>query len=96
MALQSALLGLSRETLEHTLLPIGGFEKPAVRAIAEELKLPVFNKPDSQEICFVPGGDYKQFIDAYLHEQGEQLPDTSGDLVTTSGEGISISYKVKR
>src|SRR6185437_11306243 len=35
--------------------------------------------------CFVPGGDYKRFIDAYLDEQGQQLPDTSGELVTTSG-----------
>jgi tRNA-specific 2-thiouridylase len=43
-------------------------------------------KPDSQEICFVPGGDYKRFIDAYLAEQGESLPDTSGELVTTDGK----------
>ena len=49
---------MSRETLDHTLLPIGGFEKHEVRAMAEELKLPVFNKPDSQEICFVPNQDY--------------------------------------
>jgi tRNA-uridine 2-sulfurtransferase len=46
------------------------------------------DKPDSQEICFVPGGDYKKFIDAYLDEQGEELPDTAGELVTTSGEVI--------
>jgi tRNA-uridine 2-sulfurtransferase len=45
-------------------------------------------KPDSQEICFVPGGDYKRFIDAYLAEQGGALPDTAGDLVTTDGEVI--------
>src|SRR5436190_10932700 len=45
------LFGMSRDTLRHTMLPIGGMEKPAVRAIAEELTLPVFNKPDSQEIC---------------------------------------------
>ena len=45
-------------------------------------------KPDSQEICFVPGGDYKRFIDAYLDEQGEELPDISGELVTASGEVI--------
>jgi tRNA-specific 2-thiouridylase len=43
-------------------------------------------KPDSQEICFVPGGDYKRFLDAYLAEQGETLPDTSGALVTATGE----------
>src|SRR5436853_6058853 len=43
-------------------------------------------KPDSQEICFIPGGDYKKFIDAYLEENGELAPDTAGELVTTSGE----------
>ena len=45
-------------------------------------------KPDSQEICFVPGGDYKKFLDAYLAEQGDALPDTAGELVTTDGEVI--------
>jgi tRNA-specific 2-thiouridylase len=46
------------------------------------------DKPDSQEICFVPGGDYKVFLDAYMEEQGERLPDLSGELVTTRGEVI--------
>jgi tRNA-uridine 2-sulfurtransferase len=50
--------------------------------------LALSEKPDSQEICFVPGGDYKRFLDAYLEEQGESLPDTSGELVTSSGEVI--------
>jgi tRNA-specific 2-thiouridylase len=45
-------------------------------------------KPDSQEICFIPGGDYKRFIDAYLEEQGEAIPDTAGELVTADGEVI--------
>ena len=44
------------------------------------------DKPDSQEICFVPGGDYKAFLDAYMEEQGERLPDLSGELVTEDGE----------
>ena len=56
------LFGMSREALAHTLLPIGGYEKHAVRAIAEELRLPVFNKPDSQEICFVPNQDYAGLV----------------------------------
>ena len=60
--------------------------KPQVRELAREHHLALAEKPDSQEICFVPGGDYKRFIDAYLTEQGEQLPDTSGDLVTTDGK----------
>ena len=56
------LFGMSRENLEHTMLPIGEFEKHDVRAIAEEMKLPVFNKPDSQEICFVPNQDYAGLV----------------------------------
>ena len=62
--------------------------KSQVRELAHQHGLALAEKPDSQEICFVPGGDYKRFIDAYLDEQGEQLPDTSGELVTTSGEVI--------
>lgn len=56
------LFGITPEALRHTLLPIGGYEKHEVRAIAEELKLPVFNKPDSQEICFVPNQDYAGLV----------------------------------
>jgi tRNA-specific 2-thiouridylase len=60
--------------------------KPEVRELARQHGLALAEKPDSQEICFVPGGDYKKFLDAYMAEQGEALPDTSGELVTTSGE----------
>ena len=60
--------------------------KPEVRQLAEGHGLALAQKPDSQEICFVPGGDYKKFLDAYLAEQGESLPDTAGELVTTNGE----------
>jgi len=49
---------MPRDSVDHLLLPVGGYEKHEVRAIAEELNLPVFNKPDSQEICFVPDQDY--------------------------------------
>jgi tRNA-uridine 2-sulfurtransferase len=77
------LFGMSRETLEHTLLPVGGYEKSAVRAIAEELELPVFNKPDSQEICFVPNQDYAGLVK-------RRSPDTfrRGELVGPSGEVV--------
>jgi tRNA-specific 2-thiouridylase len=79
------LFGLTQEQLSRTLFPLGGMNKPQVRELAREHHLALAEKPDSQEICFVPGGDYKRFIDAYLAEQGEQLPDTSGELVTTDG-----------
>jgi tRNA-uridine 2-sulfurtransferase len=80
------LFGLTQEQLSRTLFPLGHMKKPEVRELAREHHLALAEKPDSQEICFVPGGDYKRFIDAYLNEQGETLPDTSGDLVTTSGK----------
>ena len=62
--------------------------KPEVRAQAHRHGLALAEKPDSQEICFVPGGDYKKFLDAYLEEQGEVLPETAGELVTTDGKVI--------
>ena len=45
--------------------------KPEVRELARKHDLVIAEKPDSQEICFVPGGDYKRFLEAYLAEQGE-------------------------
>src|SRR5512142_1256518 len=82
------LFGLSQEQLARTLFPLGGLLKSEVREIARRHGLALADKPDSQEICFVPGGDYKRFIDAYLAEQGESLPDTSGEIVTTHGDVI--------
>src|ERR1700757_1124365 len=82
------LFGLTQDQLSRTLFPLGDMTKPEVRELARKHGLALAAKPDSQEICFVPGGDYKRFIDAYLAEQGGSLPDTSGDLVTTSGEVI--------
>jgi len=82
------LFGLTQEQLSRTMFPLGELTKPEVRERARRHGLALAEKPDSQEICFVPGGDYKRFIDAYLAEQGESLPDTAGELVTTSGEII--------
>ena len=82
------LFGLTQEQLSRTIFPLGGMTKPQVRELARHHGLALAEKPDSQEICFVPGGDYKRFIDAYLAEQGETLPDTAGEIVTTTGEVI--------
>src|SRR6201993_2443918 len=82
------LFGLTQEQLSRTLFPLGGYRKPEVREIAAQHGLALAAKPDSQEICFISGGDYKRFIDAYLDEQGEAIPDSTGELVTTSGEVI--------
>jgi tRNA-specific 2-thiouridylase len=82
------LFGLTQEQLSRTMFPLGNMTKPEVRDLARKHGLALAEKPDSQEICFVPGGDYKRFIDAYLADQGEALPDTAGELVTTNGEVI--------
>jgi tRNA-specific 2-thiouridylase len=79
------LFGLEQEQLARTRFPLGEFTKPQVRELARELGLPVAEKPDSQEICFVPNGDYAAFIDAYFHEQGIAAERTRGEITDTSG-----------
>ena len=80
------LFGLTQEQLARTLFPLGKMTKTEVRELARFHGLALAEKPDSQEICFVPGGDYKRFLDAYLAEQGRSLPETAGKLVTTTGD----------
>jgi tRNA-uridine 2-sulfurtransferase len=82
------LFGLTQEQLGHTLFPLGGLTKPETREAARQHGLALAEKPDSQEICFIPGGDYKQFLTAYLEEQGETMPETAGELVASNGEVI--------
>src|SRR3954451_13784705 len=80
------LFGLTQDQLSRTLFPLGEMQKPAVRDMAADHGLELAQKPDSQEICFIPGGSYSQFLKAYLDEQGRDLPDSSGELVSSSGE----------
>jgi tRNA-specific 2-thiouridylase len=82
------LFGLTQDQLAHTLFPLGEMQKPAVRVMATEAGLEVASKPDSQEICFIPGGDYQTFLRAYLDEQEQEMPDSSGELVSTTGEKL--------
>jgi len=82
------LFGLKQEQMSRTDFPLGELDKTAVREIARRAALPVAEKPESQEICFVPSGNYVKFIGAYLGERGESLPEGEGELVTTSGEVI--------
>ena len=79
------LFGLTQPQLARTLFPLGGMVKPEVRVLAKELGLPVAEKNDSQEICFVPNGDYAAFIDAYFAEQGIESAVTAGEIVDTAG-----------
>ncbi|MGB0037133.1 MAG: tRNA 2-thiouridine(34) synthase MnmA [Candidatus Acidiferrales bacterium] len=82
------LFGLTQEQLARTEFPLGELTKSEVREIARRLAVPVAEKPESQEICFVPAGNYVRFIEGYLQEQGSKLPDESGGIVSTSGEVI--------
>ncbi len=82
------LFGLTQEQLSRTLFPLGNLRKTEVRELARQHGLALAEKPDSQEICFVPDGDYKQFIDAYLAEQGESAARHLGRTGHRDGEVI--------
>ena len=84
------LFGLTQEQLSRTLFPLGEMQKPAVRVMAAEAGLELAQKPDSQEICFIPGGSYSAFLAAYLDEKGEAMPDSAGELVTAGGEVVGL------
>lgn len=76
-----ALYNLTQEQLAHTLMPVGAYTKDEIRAVAEKINLQVAGKPDSQDICFVPDGDYAAFI---KNEINEELP--AGNFVTSDGK----------
>jgi tRNA-specific 2-thiouridylase len=82
------LFGLTQPQLARTMFPLGGMAKPQVRELARQLGIPTAEKPDSQEICFVPNGDYAGFIDAYFREQGIASDQTAGELVTSDGRVV--------
>lgn len=77
-----ALYNLTQEQLAHTLMPVGEYEKEEIREIAKKAGLPVAQKPDSQEICFVPDNDYAGFID---RAAGQHVP-LPGNFVTREGQ----------
>jgi tRNA-specific 2-thiouridylase len=79
------LFGLKQDQLARTDFPLGELAKQEVRDIARRLAVPVAEKPESQEICFVPTGNYVKFIEGYLEEQGSSLPQGDGEIVSTSG-----------
>ena len=75
------LYGLGQEELRRSLFPIGELPKQDVRRIAHELELPVADKPDSQEICFVPSGDYRAFL-------SEHMALTPGPILDVDGKHV--------
>ncbi|MDA0589161.1 MAG: tRNA 2-thiouridine(34) synthase MnmA [Planctomycetota bacterium] len=74
------LFGINRDLLNRVIFPVGDFEKPLIRDKALQAGLRVFDKPDSQEICFIPDNDYAGFIERFRGVQ-----ETAGDFVDTSG-----------
>lgn len=81
------LFGAQRERLGEMLLPIGSYEKPGVRDLALRFGLPVFDKPDSQEICFVPDNDYASLVERRRPEvaQAGAVMDSEGRTVGHHG-----------
>ena len=77
-----ALNQLRQDQLAHTLMPIGQYTKDEIRQIAVDTGIPVANKPDSQDICFIPDGDYKAFLKKYANRE---LP-SEGNFVNEAGE----------
>ncbi len=77
------LYGLRRDQLEHARFPLGDLTKPEVRTIARELGLATADKPESQEICFVPGGDYRDALRerAGWREEPGPIVDAAGDRI---------------
>ena len=91
------LFSLRQAQLQRSMFPLGEMEKPQIRAIARELGLKVAEKVDSQEICFVPGNDYKAFLRSHLGEhefhrggifdkRGNRLADHDGIELFTIGQ----------
>src|SRR5262249_5736826 len=76
--------------------PLGEMTKSEVREIARKLAVPVAEKPESQEICFVPTGNYVRFIESYVAEQGSQIPPGEGEIVLTSGEVVGLHNGLHR
>ena len=86
------LFGLTQSQLARALFPLGGLTKDQVRAIARAKRLPVAEKPESQEICFVPTGSYARFIEAYLEESGASQngrDKLKGEVVSTQGQVLA-------
>jgi tRNA-specific 2-thiouridylase len=79
------LWGLSQEQLSRSEFPLGALTKEEVRALARRTNLPVAEKPESMELCFVPNGNYVQFIQAYSRDAGISLSQGEGEIVTENG-----------
>jgi tRNA-specific 2-thiouridylase len=88
---------LTQDQLSRAFFPLGEMHKEEVRDIARDADLYTANKPESQEICFVPDGKYSEFIDRYLDHEGrsDELP-AGGDIVDAEGEVVGTHAGIHR
>ena len=77
------LYHLDQDKINHLILPLSDYTKEEIRSLAKKHKLPVFDKKESQEICFIPDDDYKKFLKKYGKTKSKK-----GNVVNTSGEKI--------
>jgi tRNA-uridine 2-sulfurtransferase len=82
------LWGLTQEQLSRSDFPLGELTKEEVRNVARNANLPVAEKPESMELCFVPSGNYVQFIHAYSRAEGITVNNQEGNIVTEDGAVI--------
>lgn len=87
------LFGLGQAELQQLMFPLGGLDKDTVREKAKALGLANWDKADSEDICFVPGGDYKKVVERVVGPKA--LPGT-GELVSTSGEVLGKHEGIHR
>jgi tRNA-specific 2-thiouridylase len=90
------LFGLTQRQLERSSFPLGAMQKSEVRSLAQELRIPVAQKPESHEICFVPNGDYAHFVESYLEQRGSPMQQAGGEIVTTGGKVLGEHAGVHR
>lgn len=102
------LYGMTQDQLAHTLMPLGKYTKETIREVAEKIDLVVHNKPDSEEICFVPDNDHGRFIKNrvpdkvrpgnFVDKDGNILGQHKGIVYYTIGQrkglGISLGKRV--
>lgn len=94
---------LNQKQLSRALFPVGGYTKPEIRVIAERFGLPTASRPDSQDLCFLAGGDYRDFLHRHMpdiempgvivNKQGQKLGDHTGLAGYTIGQrkGLGIA-----
>jgi tRNA-specific 2-thiouridylase len=88
------LWGLTQEQLSRSEFPLGELSKDEVRDLARAANLSVAEKPESMELCFVPAGNYVQFIQAYSAERGIALNRNEGEIVNQAGEVVGHHHGV--